>query len=968
MLKYITRGNTSPDGKIKIYFSCISNDFGMYFKPIVNEILSRLNCVIFYYTGEDEISLGERTTDISQMQLMVIPVTAKLLLSENDTIAIDFPIAKKLKMPILPLMQEGGLEKLYKEKFGDLQFLDKTNLDTTAISYDDKLTNFLSSLFLNETLIKQIKHSFDAYIFLSYRKKDREYANKLMRLIHNDDFCRNIAIWYDEYLIPGENFNSSIKHAIETSNLFVLTVTPNIIEEGNYVLREEYPFAKTINKVILPIEMIETNRNLLSENYSGIGRPISANNNIAINEAILQLISNSARTGNDSPEHDFFIGLAYLNGIDVEINREYAFYYINSAAESNLPEAISKLVDFYHRGICVDKNLEYAIIWQRKLIIQLKNISNGDLKDIIKAYWDLSEIYEERRDSIVLITFYNEFLDIFKEVVGDEYLWDSLRIKIKLAFHYSRIDDKANQKQAFTIYNYILNCIVSIYSAPLDNSKLELLSNFIEDCALFLITKSRRFDDNIDTKDLIINIKKLRKLIERNNKISYEKVFDDSVFHKANITTMQQWYSNICSGIDDKIKEAIMFDAESDFTSTNPLINAEELLFLSLGILEYLGRIDMEKYGLSYSRILGHIAQLHLDLGYIDRAIETVKLNIACLEKFQSDFYLNLTKQLVDQYNLISETYLKQDPSKSEQYLSMAATLLASKVKENPQYLYDLALIYYNASNFYVDNERIEVLLNSKDIMEKFVKTEFFFPQAEMKLVAIYYQLCKNYTQPSTWDNIEVHNYFVKAIKLCEKYYENNKMECSYLLCKLHNVRIFLEDCKTKASRENVIRLFSIAFNNCEILLNADSEYAYPAYNETISHLKSFYHYIENYFVGDSLLRWYNDLSQVIAMRLNHIEEIEPIHLVPHNFRVHFSDYDLINGNVDFSFINNFKSILYLLLEIFINKVYKIDMLDKSFDLKHHIEKLYNEIIDNGQQGYAKQIFSLERKQLLSMF
>ena len=45
------------------------------------------------------------------------------------------------------------------------------------------------------------RHAFDAYIFLSYRKKDRRYANELMRLIHNNPECRDIAIWFDEFFL-----------------------------------------------------------------------------------------------------------------------------------------------------------------------------------------------------------------------------------------------------------------------------------------------------------------------------------------------------------------------------------------------------------------------------------------------------------------------------------------------------------------------------------------------------------------------------------------------------------------------------------------------------------------------------------------------------------------------------------------------------------------------------------------------
>ena len=50
-----------------------------------------------------------------------------------------------------------------------------------------------------------------------------------MRLIHKNEFCRDIAIWYDEFLTPGENFNDAIKEALQKSGLFVLTVTPNLV-------------------------------------------------------------------------------------------------------------------------------------------------------------------------------------------------------------------------------------------------------------------------------------------------------------------------------------------------------------------------------------------------------------------------------------------------------------------------------------------------------------------------------------------------------------------------------------------------------------------------------------------------------------------------------------------------------------------------------------------------------------------
>lgn len=42
----------------------------------------------------------------------------------------------------------------------------------------------------------------------------------------------------------------------------------------------------------------------------------------------------------DDPEHDYLIGLAYLDGIDVETDKERGLALITKAAEAELPEAV----------------------------------------------------------------------------------------------------------------------------------------------------------------------------------------------------------------------------------------------------------------------------------------------------------------------------------------------------------------------------------------------------------------------------------------------------------------------------------------------------------------------------------------------------------------------------------------------------------------------------------------------------
>ncbi|MBR3919222.1 MAG: toll/interleukin-1 receptor domain-containing protein, partial [Clostridia bacterium] len=372
-LSYKTRGNTTPQGKQKVFFCCHPDDFQGYFETISDEILIRENCAVWYDTEPTaEYDSEAFLADLKEMQLFVMPVTTRLLATKNRAIDIEFKFAVENHIPVLPLMQESGLVKLFNEKCGDLQYLDKNNKDDTAISYDEKLTKYLSAVLIGDELAQKIREAFDAYVFLSYRKKDRKYAQELMRLIHKNDFCRDIAIWYDEFLTPGENFNDSIKAALEKSKLFVLTVTPNLINEKNYVMTTEYPMAKKSNKPILPAEMTPTDKAELEEKYPEIPSVTDAHDDSELSKALMEAVKNLAIRENDTPEHNFFIGLAYLGGVDVEVDHAKALSLITSSAEDGVKEAIKKLVSMYRTGEGVARDYEMAIEWQRKLVTMFK--------------------------------------------------------------------------------------------------------------------------------------------------------------------------------------------------------------------------------------------------------------------------------------------------------------------------------------------------------------------------------------------------------------------------------------------------------------------------------------------------------------------------------------------------------------------------------------------------------------------
>ncbi len=466
-LKYKTRGNSTPQGKPRVYFCCHRNDFDKYFDEISDEILAKQNCAIWYVDELVEHN-EELFFDLKQMQLFVMPITTNLLCSSNEALDIEFKFAVENHIPVLPLMQENGLIELFNEKCGELEFLDKYNTDMTAISYDEKLEKYLSSVLIDDKLAEKIRAAFDAYVFLSYRKKDRKYAQELMHLIHKNDFCRDIAIWYDEFLTPGENFNDSIKAALQKSELFVLAVTPNLVSESNYIMTTEYPMARKNGKIILPAELVPTDRKKLSEQYEGIPAPTDVHNEAELSEALLESIKKIAVKENDvSPEHNFFIGLAYLNGIDVEVDYERAVSLITISAEAGLQEAMKKLADMYFDGFSVQRDVDASIYWYRRLInlqeeaFGITNSKNDAMK-LLNSYDALGGIYEQLHQYANSIEMYRQGEIICEECIKSEesdtcflreqcHFLNRLSYALKLAGDYTEAYEKLNKAYVVAI-------------------------------------------------------------------------------------------------------------------------------------------------------------------------------------------------------------------------------------------------------------------------------------------------------------------------------------------------------------------------------------------------------------------------------------------------------------------------------------------------------------------------------------
>ena len=392
ILSYIP-SDTNPKYSSKIYFAGNKDEFDRYFDVITKQILNITNktnttCTIWFRKHFDSLSKKENqllNDFLAETHLIIVPITRNLLLKSDGVMQNEILFAKKNHKPILPIMLEMGALELYSkpENFADMQFLNPNDMDTTTIPYEKKLQDHLANVLINDKMRAKIQAAFDAYVFLSYRKKDRAQAQKLMRLIHENDFCRDVAIWYDEFLTPGEDFNKSIKDALKKSNLFTLLVTPSVIEPDNYIIKHEYPMAqqqfKENQTPILPIECVETDTSKLNDLFDNIPPCTKFDNPDLLSDVLKTSLKNIALMKNrDNPTHNYLIGLAYLNGIDVEIDYERGISLITDAANCNLPEAKKELISIYTKGIGTSIQYKTALQWTDKLIEQYKELLKSD--------------------------------------------------------------------------------------------------------------------------------------------------------------------------------------------------------------------------------------------------------------------------------------------------------------------------------------------------------------------------------------------------------------------------------------------------------------------------------------------------------------------------------------------------------------------------------------------------------------
>ena len=379
-IKYITRNNIPANDRPNILVIYHDGDDPEERQEFFQLLLKMYDCAITYL---EPSALSEGTEWSSENVIdQAVRSSALIIVLISNRFMSDIPAVymsarecaarQDSHTPVLPVLLEMVPIRAFAGLFGDVQFLTTFRQSDTELPFEDKLKSIMDEILPGEQMKAEIRDSFRLKLFLSYRKKDRRLAQELMRLVHFAPCNIDIAIWYDEFLTPGENYNSEIKGWIEDCDYVLLAVTKNMLEDGNYVLQHEYPDSVKAGKQFIPVLLEDVDINEFRHKFTGIeDRLISGLNDLIIPDSEGEVFARLLGDIN-SPEDEYSaetvyrLGLAYLNGILVETDAVRGRLSVETAANAMYPPAVSTMSDLLRYGRGIERDIIKSHEWKNR--------------------------------------------------------------------------------------------------------------------------------------------------------------------------------------------------------------------------------------------------------------------------------------------------------------------------------------------------------------------------------------------------------------------------------------------------------------------------------------------------------------------------------------------------------------------------------------------------------------------------
>jgi tetratricopeptide (TPR) repeat protein len=710
------RGSEIPRKSQRV-FLCGTQDRAGY-DALTDDILSQdagIDCVVSWIEPGGAIDGQELRNELIETQLLVLWVTSDMLISARESgFPLAYVLAKEAGTPVLPIVDDESLLPIFTELAGKIHGIAKTDFE-----YRKKLHEQLETFLASEELVKEIgEKAFTAEIFLSYRKIDIDEARAFMKDLHCVDGLQAVSIWYDNYLTAGKAFDDEIRQAIESSNAFVLLVTPQILEknaqgETNYVVKEEVPYAIKIQKTIVPIEAQAVDKAAFAILLPAAGEPVPKS---MLTDAFQKKLDDAVYIKTLGSERAYFLGRAYLRGYRVERDYDRAVKLFEIAAKEETVsglKAANQLGSFGYGDFCFEK----ALSWMQRAANISEKINGENHPDTADPYNEMGNVLNSMGETEKALEKYQKALSLLEKALLDvpaatakilhnvaniyhiqrvydkaiEHYQKSLDIKenelekdhMGIAKTYSNIacvyTDKGDHDKALVLHEKSLNIVENMLGKETPNSAL-IYNNIA--CVYF---NQKAYDKSLENHEKALEIKK---------KAFGEKHPDTAVtyFNIANIY-LKQGAIEMALGFFRKSYDAYA----AHFEPSHQVI---KMVGIPIGILETLREQLMlaAMYSEDFpgiAMIYNNIAMMHFNLEIFDKALEWSLLALKATEKVSGKYH----QATGAAYNNIAVLYAEMGENRKALAWHMEALTIKERVlgKKHPE----TAMSYNNIGNVY---------------------------------------------------------------------------------------------------------------------------------------------------------------------------------------------------------------------------------------------------------------------------
>jgi hypothetical protein len=379
-----TRGSTTPKDKPQVLLISDKTDEALW-KSLVDTLLSMEYGVNAAVWVSEPPQREDALEELDRMGLIVIAVTSKLLREPLTDFKRLIERTDDRAIPILPVFDDTDTAADFNKKISPLH-----GIMLKAVDFGKQMHEQLAQLVISDETVQDVlKNAFTAQLFLSYRKKDRVQALEIMRRVHALPACEALAIWFDDYLTAGRDFNLTIRKELDESDLFLLAVTPRMLEQGNYVIREEYPYAIREGKPVVPVQVEDTDQKGMSAVFKDIPPVVQIWDNDKFKESIISALGRKGTPAELKARQKYLLGMAYLSGIRVERNAQRAAGLLEEAVNEGEIDAALQLGLMYLARIGVKRDLKRAEYWKDRALTLCERISGtpgpGDLERAYEA-------------------------------------------------------------------------------------------------------------------------------------------------------------------------------------------------------------------------------------------------------------------------------------------------------------------------------------------------------------------------------------------------------------------------------------------------------------------------------------------------------------------------------------------------------------------------------------------------------